>query len=418
MKKNLLTLSLAIAFVSIKSQVIIDTVSVGPAYANQVWYSLANDNQGSASKSNWDLAFDCSGQGSTIHINSVTGTTLWQYPGADTTGWNTLDTAGINSWSKRWNSDTSWAMGAMGRYASLSNPNDLDWGVYSSITHVVTGDSLYVIKLANGAYKKLHIRTLSGGTYNFRYADLGGANLQNATLTKSVYAGQNFGYYSIQNNAVLSREPLSANWDLLFTQYTAYIPTPYTVTGVLQNKGVKVAKVKPVANANSYVSWSAHTFKTAINVIGYDWKAFGTGWTIEDSLVYFVQSKPGAIWKVIPTGFGGSANGNNIFSKEMLSAVGIKEANGNNIATMVVYPNPSDGNNVSLILSTEEVIQDPLLRLYDGNGRMVRETHLNSTKNDQLNVFQIDTHDLENGIYMLSLSINGKTANQKLIITK
>ncbi|MDP1801460.1 MAG: T9SS type A sorting domain-containing protein [Bacteroidota bacterium] len=418
MKKNLLILALALVTITTKSQVIIDTVAIGAGYANQVWYSLANDNQGTAPKNNWDLAFDASGQGSTILINSVTGTTLWQYPSADTTGWNTLDTTGINSWSKRWNSDTSWAMGAMGRYASISNSNDLDWGIYSSITHIVTGDSLYVIKLASGAYKKLHIRNLSSGAYNFRYADINGANLQNATLTKSNYTGQNFGYYSIQNNTALSREPLSANWDLLFGQYTTYIPSPYTVTGILHNKGVKVAEVKPIANANSYVNWSVHPFKNAINTIGYDWKVFTTSFIIEDSLVYFVQSKPGAIWKVIPTGFGGSANGNNIFSKEMISAVGINEANGSNIATMALYPNPSQGNDVTIILSTNELVQVPVLKVYDLNGKLIKEMQLNNAVNNQMNLFHINTEDFENGIYVVNLTIGNSSANQKLVITK
>jgi len=418
MKKNLLILALAVVSITAQSQVIIDTVAIGAGYANQIWYSLANDNQGTAPKNNWDLAFDASGQGSTILINSVTGTTLWQYPSADTTGWNTLDTTGINSWSKRWNSDTSWAMGAMGRYASISNPNDLDWGIYSSITHIVTGDSLYVIKLASGAYKKLHIRNLSGGVYNLRYADISGANLQNATLTKSNYTGQNFGYYSIQTNTALAREPLSANWDLLFTQYTAYIPTPYTVTGILQNKGVKVAEVKPIANPNSYVNWPVHSFKTAINIIGYDWKVFTTGYVIEDSLVYFVQSKPGAIWKVIPTGFGGSANGNNIFSKELLSGVGINEANGNNIATMALYPNPSNGSDVTILLATTEISQTPVLHIYDVNGKLIREMQLDNTMNNQMNVFHLNTEDFESGLYLVNLTINGSQANQKLIINK
>lgn len=153
MKKISLFLTLTTFVFSAHSQTIIDTVSTGATYANQVWYSLANDNQNSAPKNNWDLAFDVSGQGSTILINSITGTTLWNYPSADTSGWNSIDTSGINTWSKRWNSDTSWAMGAIGRYASLTNANDLDWGIYSQITHDVTGDSLYVIKLANGSYK-------------------------------------------------------------------------------------------------------------------------------------------------------------------------------------------------------------------------------------------------------------------------
>lgn len=418
MKKNLFTLALAIAAITAKSQVIIDTVSTGASYANQVWYSLANDNQGSAPKNNWDLAFDISGQGSTILINSVTGTTLWNYPSADTSGWNTVDTSGINTWMKRWNADTSWAMGAMGRYASLSNPNDIDWGIYSSITHIVTGDSLYVIKLASGAYKKLQIKSLNGGIYSFRYADLNGTNLQNATLTKSTYTNQNFGYYSLQTNTALTREPISANWDLLFSQYTAFIPTPYTVTGIIQNRGVHVAEVKPIANAATYNNWSAHTYKSAINEIGYNWKVFTTGYVIEDSLVYFVKAKTGDMWKVIPTGFGGSANGNYIFSKEKLSSVGVNEINGNTIATMALYPNPSNGSEVSIILSANELVNVPIISVYDSNGKLIKEMRLDNTLNNQINLFTLSTNDIENGIYIVNIKVGNFSANQKLIINK
>lgn len=287
MKKIILASICAFSILVSKAQIIIDTVSIGTSYANQKWYSLQNDEQGVVPKNNWDIAFDCSGYGSSILINSAIGTALWNYPNADTAGWNTIDTSGISTWTKRFNSDTSWALGAFSRYRS-SNPYDVDWGIYSSITHFVTGDSLYIIKLSSGIYKKLWVQQLAGGAFTFKYADLNGSGLQNVSFFKSPYAGKNFGYYSLQNNSAVDREPLSADWDLLFTQYTAFIPSPYSVSGVLSNKGVKVAEVNNVANTSTYDDWSTQTYLTPINEIGYDWKAFsGSGWTIEDSLVYF-----------------------------------------------------------------------------------------------------------------------------------
>ncbi len=321
MRKILLTSICAMSIIVSKAQVTTDTVSIGAGYANQKWYSLKNDDQGSSPKNNWDIAFDCSARGTSILINSVTGTTLWKYPTADTSGWLTLDTTGITSWiTKYYNSDTSWAVGAFDKGMVTSNPSDLGWGVYSSITHIVTGDSLYVIKLSNNTYKKLWIQSLSAGVYSFKYADIAGTNLQNASLTKSTYTGKNFGYYSLQTNAALNREPLSTDWDLVFTQYTTFIPQAYTVTGVLSNTGVKVADVRTVANAATFNTWTSQTFKTPINEIGYDWKSFtGSAYVMEDSLVYFIRTKTSDIWKVIFTGFGGSATGNFIFSKEKLA---------------------------------------------------------------------------------------------------
>lgn len=415
MKKLLLGGSLVLSLSCVQAQSIIDTVSIGAAYANQVWYSLENDNQGSAPKNTWDIAFDVSGQGSTIFINSVTGTTLWLYPAADTSGWNTVDTTGITAWPKRWNSDTSWAMGALGRYRPSSNPYDVDWGIYSPITHVVTGDSLYIIKLSNGSCKKLWIENLNAGVYTFRYANLDGSNLQNATFTKSGYSGQNFGYYSVQTNTALAREPLSANWDLLFTQYTAFIPGPYTVAGILQNKGVKVAEVKPIANPATYSSWWAHNLTSPINVIGYDWKVFTSSFVIEDSLVYFVQSRTGDIWKIIPTGFGGGSNGNYIFSKEKLSVTSVKTENVSH--TLAVYPNPCM-DQTTLLVGAGRDLQLMLIQVSDLTGKIVHACMARDISSQQLTALTLDTRDLENGVYMIHVMLDDQSIMQKLIVTR
>lgn len=413
MKKQLLLLACISSFYLSDAQVTIDTVAVGAGYANQVWYSLPNDNQGSAAKNNWDLAFDCGGQGGAIHFNSITGANLWGYPGGDTSTWATLDTAGIKTWMTRWNSDTSWSMGAFNRYANAGNPFDMGWGVYSMITHIVTGDSLYVMKLANGAYKKLRIVELASGTYTFRYANLNGSNDTTVQIVKSNYTGKNFAYYSIQNNVALDREPASANWDLVFTQYTTFIPVAYTVTGILQNKGVKVAQAKPINTPTVYVNYSAHTFVTAINEIGYDWKIFSGTYVIEDSLVYFVKRSNGDIWKVIPTGFGGSANGNNIFSKELISSTGISES-GALIANMAVSPNPSAAGSTNVVYNFEKNVSGALMNIYDLSGRNVFSETLDH--NSGLHTYLLNTSGFNPGMYFISVEFEGKRIQQKLIV--
>jgi hypothetical protein len=416
MKKQLLTITCAFALSAASAQTVIDTVSLNATYANQVWYSLDNDNQGSAPKNNWDLAFDASSQGSAILINSANGVTLWLYPAADTSGWNSVDTAGITTWMKRWNSDTSWAMGAFSRYRSGSNSYDLDWGTYNPITHLVSADSLYIIKLANGGYKKLWIENLNGGVYTFRYANLDGSNLQNAVLNKTNYAGQNFGYYSLQNNTALTREPLSAGWDLLFTQYMAFIPAPYPVTGILQNKGVKVAEVRSVPNAATYASWSLHSYASAINTIGYDWKTYNSGYVIEDSLVYFVQSKAGDIWKLIPTGFGGSSNGNFIFSKEKLSSTAIEQA-GAPLSAFAVYPNPcSDKTN--LLIATGEITGAVKLTVKDLQGRILLTDELPALQPGELHTVRLPTASFQSGVYLVSVHCGVSVLTQRLVIAR
>lgn len=416
MKKIILTSIAVLALLGSKAQIIIDTVSIGAGYANQKWYSLQNDEQGSAPKNNWDIAFDVAGgYGTSIHINSITGTMLWTYPSADTSAWATVDTTGISTWTPKYNSETSWAMGAFDQGMVTSNPNDVGWGVYNSVTHIITGDSLFVIKLSNGSYKKLWIINVAGGGYNFKYADLDGNNLQTKFLLKSTYSGKNFAYYSLQTNMELNREPVaSANWDLLFTQYTAFIPTPYTVSGVLANKGVDVAQADDVTNPSTYNNWSAHTFGTDINIIGYDWKAYTSSWKLTTDTVYFVKSKQGDIWKLIFTGFGGASTGNYIFSKEKVSAVGIKENEHLTLATTALYPNPSNQAQVTLLYNFEKEFNSAVLSVMDLSGRVIYTEALNNTIG--MHTQPISTSQLSAGVYVVSVNVDGQLIQQKLIV--
>lgn len=415
MKKYSILLIVALTmFQGAFAQVVSDTVYTGAGYASQVWYSLENDNQGSSPKGNWDIAFDATGFGTSIYVNTVGGTVLWHYPKGDTAKWASVDTSGITGWTKVYNSDTSWSLGAFDRGMVLSNPYDLGWGEYNGTTHIVTGDSLYIIKLSNGVYKKLWIESLNGGIYYFKYADLDGGNLQMATVTKSFYAGKNFAYYSLQSNSALDREPLSANWDLVFGQYNTFIPTPYVVTGILHNKGVKVAQAKPVADPAAYTNWSAHTFNTAINEIGYDWKVFSGSFVIEDSLVYFVKTKGGDIWKLIPTGFGGSATGAYMFSKEKLKVSKVKNTSGAASATLSLYPNPSEGSVVSLVYDFNQKVTHARVIVQDLKGRQVYADKLDNAAG--LKIYSLNTAQMNRGIYLVTLSFDGGNIQQKLVI--
>jgi hypothetical protein len=389
----------------LNAQVITDTVSLGTGYENQVWYSLENDEQGSNPKSNWDLAFDASSFGSAIHLNASTGCQLWRYPG-DSSDFATLDTTGISNWEELHNTDTSWAYGAFSLHQSGL---DVGWGNYNTVTHVITGDSLFVIKLASGTYQKLWIQRLSGGVYTFRHATLDNAMDMIHQLDKSNYIDKNFGYYSLQLHNAIDREPFSENWDLLFTQYTAFLPTAYTVAGVLQNDGVTVAKAYPVDDPSLYKDHFKHSFHTEINGIGYDWKSFVGSWEIADSLVYFVQTADGAIWKMVFTDFGGSSNGHFVFTKEKLLVSGITTPATSNL--LEVYPNPSTGLvNLTYSNTSNQAVDLHVLNL---SGQQLKEKQL---KGSGFCLYQMDLSDLTPGVYLLRLQTGSIATHRKLII--
>lgn len=411
--KNTFTLLLFLLVLKLNAQVVIDTVSLSASYNNQKWYSLQNDDQGTSPKNNWDIAFECGGQGYSILINSAVGTMLWTYPDADTSGWTSLDTSGIAGWTAQWNSETDWSTGAFNANYT-ADPNDLGWGIYSMFTHYVTGDSLYVIKLANGSYKKLWVRQLASSAYYFTYANIDGSNSQDVTLMKSTYSGKNFGYYSIINSTALDREPISNDWDLSFQQYTTFLPSPYTVTGVLSNYEVEVAKAENINDVSTYVDWANHPFYSDINTIGYNWKAFSGGvWTLQDSLIYFVKTANGDIWKMIFTGFGGSSNGNFILSKEKLSAIGIDEVK-NSDFSLAVYPNPSNSGQVTIIYDITAESNKCELEIIDMSGKIIESKNL--MLGDELKTISLNTSIYKSGIYIVRITTDQKSIQQKLII--
>jgi hypothetical protein len=394
------------------AQVVIDTVSIGAGYANDVWYSLENDNQGTAPAANWDLAFDVSDYGTSIRINSAHGVTLWQYPSGDTTAWATLDTTGITTWTPRYNSDTEWSMGAFDLYAAGF---DVGWAVYNNVTHVVSGDSLYVIQLSDGSYKKLWMQNVLGGAYNFKYANIDGTAETQSSLLKANFSGEMLGYYSLVNDSEVNREPLASSWDLFFGKKTAFIPVPYAVTTVWQNSDVPVAKVTNVVDVSIYSDWSSHVFANEINTIGWDWKSYsGGGYVVEDSLIYFVKSKQGNIWKLVFTGFGGSADGNYIFSKEKISMAGIEDFSRKVVTSMSVYPNPSNGSDITIIYDLPQSFATGDLSVYNLAGEKVYSKNINATQG--LHTQKLSQTALAQGMYIVSIEMGGSHIQQKLIV--
>ncbi|MEX2484900.1 MAG: T9SS type A sorting domain-containing protein [Brumimicrobium sp.] len=415
--KKITTISLFALIMSVAmGQEITETVTIEPGQTNQTWYSLENGSQGTALASEWDLAFDLSSFGTSIHANTAIGISVWVYQNGDISDWSTVDTTGLSTWNSLYNSDTSWALGAFDVTANASNPFDVGWGIYNSTTHIITGDSIHIVKLANGDYKKLKIENLSSGSYNFTYADLDGNNEVATSLTKADFQDKLFGYYSIQNEEELDREPVaSSEWDLLFTKYTAFIPVAYPVAGILSSSNVQVAEVNGVTDVPNFNDWQSQDFTTKINEIGYDWKSFnGSGYDIASDVVYFVKTQNEDIWKVVPTGFGGSATGDFEFTKEKLSTASLGNVEKPKVS-FTLYPNPNNTDKAHLIYSAAEKTSFKTT-IISSTGRIVDQFDVEP--NNSFETQTIDVSRLESGIYFVEVTSNGQKATQKLIIQK
>ncbi|MBP6390748.1 MAG: T9SS type A sorting domain-containing protein [Flavobacteriales bacterium] len=385
------------------------TVTTGPANSEQTWYSLANGVVGSAPLAEWDLAFEIQGFTASILANGAKGIVLYKAPYA-IGDWALVDTNGMSTtWTTSYNSDGDWSSGAFNQ-GLTTDEFDLGWGVYNMITHSVVGDSLFVIKLANGTFKKIRIDALATGSYTFTWADVDGANEQTASLDKAAYADKNFAYYSLENSAALDREPVNTTWDLLFTKYTTFIPTPYGVSGVLSNKYITSLRVDGLDP--SLADWTSAPFDTVINTIGYDWKTFNMQtfqYEYDQDLTFFVQDQAGSIWKLLFTEYGGTATGDMTFTQELVSALAVDDRTSN--GQVVVVPNPAtDAVNVLFDIPPT----DAVLTMYDITGNLVRNERFAGLAPMSTRV--IDISGLGAGIYSLRVEHAHGAVTSRLVV--
>ncbi|MBK6627354.1 MAG: T9SS type A sorting domain-containing protein [Flavobacteriales bacterium] len=403
--RSTLLLTTVLLFTGLHAQTPV-TVSIAPGYADQVWYSLQNGVVGTAPVNNWDLAFEIQGFTASVLVNTQkAGVEVVKSP-FSIAEWSSVDTTGLSTWPRAHNADTSWSFGALNQ-GPFADEFDLGWGNYNMITHVVAGDTIFLVHLGSGAWRKLRIDGLATGTYTFTHANIDGSNELTGQINKAAYSTKNFAYWDLEANALVDREPANDAWDLTFVKYVSFIPQPYGVTGVLQNKGIEAARVAGVPPADA--DWTTAAYSGHINTIGFDWKRFDMQtfqWVIEDSLSYFVKDQLGGVWHLVFTGFGGSTSGTMDFTQEFVSATGLAE---NDLAPELrTWPNPSLDGRVTIDAGDARVLG---LDVLDAAGRVVR-----SRDAVNLTPFTLDLHGLGAGMYTLRLTTDRGPAVARVLL--
>ena len=388
------------------------TVTTGPTNATQSFYSLHNGVQGTATLASWDLAFEIAGFTSSILVNTAKGLTAFETPAA-ISEWASVNAPDEGNWIPLNNSDSHWSAGALTNGNNLSEPDgfNVGWGTYNMVTHTIAGTKIYVIGLGDGAYRKLRINALASGTFSFTHADLDGSNEVTSTLQKSNFTGKNFGYFSFATG-VLDVEPPSDSWDLVFTKYVGFVPTPYPVAGVLQNKNVTALQVDGVDPA--IAQWWGEEFRLDINIIGSDWKTFNmTTFQYEyaQDRTYFVQDRSGNVWKLIFTGYGGSATGDMTFTQELMSSVGVDEETTAENA-LVIFPNPVSQGSAQLVLNTSA--PSVSISILDLSGKLVRTIQRAGVQG--LGSHVLDLNGLNAGMYLVRVQGEGLDASTRLVV--
>ncbi len=392
-----------------------ETVSVGPGYADEVYYDMQDGITKRSALGNWDIGFQVVGFASSIITNGGTGTQLYVVPGKGAEDFGSaIDTAGITEGQAWYNSATTWDQGAFNLDADYETGN-FGWGQYNMVTHTVTGSTLYVIILQDGTAKQIVIDGLSSGTYSFSYADIDGSNQVNAELKKSDFAGKNFGYYSISEKKTLDIEPQAEEWDLVFGKYIAWVgpnnDLPYVVTGIRSNPEARTAEVES-ATPDSEPTPDLSNFTTDITTIGHDWKEYTGTWTLRDA-AYFVEDLDGNIFRVVFSDFGGSGTGDITFNKQQMNVSSVNSQQ-STVARFSIYPNIiSTGDPLTILLSLEHTVSAARIVITDAAGRVV----LSQEPNLKHGLQQIPLEQsLTAGWYNVTVDVNGARLNRSILV--
>lgn len=402
-----------------------DTISMGAGYAKEIYYSMAAGNKGAVDRKQWDIAFRASRLSASILTNDgannnpigLSGVELYTYPKSDSSGWATVDTAGLFSWKKMVNSTTDWEVGAFDQN-QLGHP-DYGWGKYNTATHDVVGDSLYIIKLRDGSLRKLFIKRKysSLNMVEFRYAKIDGSNDTTVTVDCNPYATKNFVGYSITTNQVVDFEPVaSTDWDILFTRYMYTYPdgVQYPVVGVLSNYKTKVNRFDHVAP--DFRIFDLESMDSTRSPIGWEWKYLDANFIfhVQDSLVHFIQDRDGNIHRLVFKEFVGSSSGRIVLEKEMISATGIGET-GKPDFNAAIYPNPV--SNVMNVVINPENANSTVISLHDMSGRAVFSRKY-EVQSNTLSTLQIPVIDFPAGAYIVKMQVGANAISRKVIIKK
>lgn len=392
--------------------------SLSPGYANQLYYKLSTETEAPYAANSWDIALLRTSTFSIgIRVNAGTGTEVFEASN-NPSDWSTIDVANEGGWTKLNNDDTSWTEGAFDRGSATYG-----WGEYNPATHHVVGTVIFVLKYADGSYRKFINEDFFGG-YTFKYStwDSGTSTWgtdETATVANSNNPNNRFNYYSFENDTEVSAAPAINAWDIKFTKYYTEIPDGsgdtvyYPVTGVLFNEGLEVAENDEPSGMPSNPSL---TYSTDINTIGYDWKSFSfsTGWSVDANKAFYVKYADDTVYRLYFSSFSGSSTGDLTFNFEDVTAsLSIDDVSDN--VSFEIYPNPSTDKQINLVYDVNQFNTTKNdIAIYTTTGQKVFQTALKS--NSGFYNKMLDLSSLSSGIYVLQISSGDTSTSKKLVL--
>lgn len=380
----------------------VDSVTMMPGYANQVWYRPGTLST-SSPQSSWHLGFQ-GGQSATIIANdALVGFKMYAVPNSTPATYATLDTTGMSTWTPIYNKPSSWT-GAMNTLADPSNLYDYGWGTYNPTAHALQGSRVFVIVLGPNDIWKIFINSWAGFAYTFKYARLDGSDEHNGEVSVNGFAEKAFVYWSFTTHSAIDREPPMDSWDLTFLKYTTMLQAgpgglvPYPVVGVLARPRIKLAKVMG-ADPSLLEPPSAAQFDSNAALIGHAWKTYDQElmkYTIADSTAYFILRPDGTMWRMVITAFD-PVNGTTHFNTETV-VTSVQDADAPNTNVLGIYPNIANaGDVVSVAFDASASIST--VQIIDVRGNLVRT--IGSNLDAGLHAVSVATTDLAAGQYRI-----------------
>lgn len=282
------------------------TIGLTQNYQYQIFYDLSESAiTGNQLKTSHDLLLDNSPEGWRVWLNSAlfirlahTGLTDFEAV-SDTTGavWlfdksdGNPDSNAVGVWLDTTNFESRREVMLLDRGIDIAGRPR---GIYKFVIDSVNESSWWLRfgKLTDTLYTSIEVR-----------------KSDSTRFTAVLFDGE---------GSVLTAEPPSANWDLLFTQYTTLLFTdigeayPYLVTGVLINQQRIEVSIDTVTSFDAIdLTFAASaTYNGNLDAIGYDWKKVqgdvtsgNVTYIVRTNVTYLIRESSGYFYKLRFTGF-------------------------------------------------------------------------------------------------------------------
>lgn len=278
-----------------------DSVSMGATYDTMVFVDLSTGIKIAKPFRMYDLAFEASGDGQFIYLN--TG----KYMFAARTTFTDLTVA--DTAHAVWNTDSE---NLVGDSTAVGRNRNNNGSIINTVIFIDRGKYDF-----SGAerFRKMQIVNLNDYEYQIRYSRLDNSDYHDFTITKNnLYS---LIYFSFSDGGKLvDVAPPKNNWDVVFTRYvhTFYDqPIPfryYLVNGVLLNvwAGEQTAMLKKdslpnykMFDALVYNDVTNYTFTNEGGQIGFDWKYYDFNinkYVIRPDQYYLLKDIEGLYYKI------------------------------------------------------------------------------------------------------------------------